>query len=960
MKKRIFMLAVLILSGLQFAVAAIDEQLRALITASDDIEVTEVTNDEANPWKVENGMASTTHGKTTTNVTATITIKFRAKGYISFRYSDTFDPWTDDDFKIVKLDDVEYANNYDKHTTLTTFLHYISLEEGEHVLTFSHWHRNSTTGNYSQVLSIGNIRLETIESMYKTIHLSAPGTLGVEALSHVNTLPEMRALRLSGKMNAADWNDISKMTGLMAIDMTNVDIETIPANAFTNTSIRLIDFPTKLKTIGSKAFYYKYITGSLVLPEGLDSIASEAFYRNNITDVTIPASVRVINSSAFRDNTSLKSVTLGSGLTSISSLCFYGCSNLAIVKGGENVKTIANNAFQNCKLLTSAADLTPVSVGDYAFQSCEKLDSFNFSNIKTYGREAFEYCYALKEADLSTATSLGIECFYNCYSLKKVKLGDNITTIPQSAFKVCHALEEVVLGSSINSLGSDCFYSDKNALKRVYITAPAPPAVNGSPFYSPSRVTLYVPEYAMVSYKLDNYWSQFTKVEPNPNTPDKVNLYKKLELTSNARIPNSTDIYLGYGSSLIVNGNNPQVFGNYKQRMHKDEINTSSLVSRCNAMTSAASSLEYYLSSSDWNYVCMPFDVKRSEITPLNEGRAIAVRYYDSESRATNGASGNWKDVPADSVLHMGKGYIFRISEWACIELPATEETHNAIFRSEAVSTPLKEYAAVESANAGWNFVGNPYPCYYDIYHMDFAAPITVWNISNRTYNAYSAADDEFVLMPSQAFFVQKPSLVDAITFQPAGRQINKTIDHSALAMRRAARSQQVQRKLVDVALTCADRTDRTRVVVNANASDDFCADNDAVKMMAYEGTPQIYTIAGADQLAVNEGAHRDGSVALGMYLPADDAYTIAVDRDELGVKLLDYGVEVEMPYTFSSAEGYMDDRFTLTFEAPTTGINTVATDADADNAIYTIDGRRVNSTAQKGIYIQNHKKIVK
>lgn len=42
MKKRIFMLAVLILSGLQFAVAAIDEQLRALITTSDDIEVTEV------------------------------------------------------------------------------------------------------------------------------------------------------------------------------------------------------------------------------------------------------------------------------------------------------------------------------------------------------------------------------------------------------------------------------------------------------------------------------------------------------------------------------------------------------------------------------------------------------------------------------------------------------------------------------------------------------------------------------------------------------------------------------------------------------------------------------------------------------------------------------------------------------------------------------------------------------
>lgn len=959
MKKRIFMLAVLILSGLQFAVAAIDEQLRALITASDDIEVTEVTNDEAHPWKVENGMASSTVGKLSQYVFSSITIKFTTKKPIIMRYDFTFDPYSSNDYRRVYIDGVEKVNSYAAYKTKATSTFYFGM--GEHVFTYTHYHTYSVSDSYTQVLSVGNIRFESVESQYMNIHLSAPGTLGVEALSHVNTLPEMKYLRLSGKINASDWNDISKMTGLTAIDMTNVDIETIPANAFTNTSIRFIDFPTKLKTIGDNAFDNRFLTGPLVLPEGLDSIGKEAFQKNYITEVTIPESVRAIGQSAFYDNQSLKSVTLNNSMEMINQSLFYYCNKLAVVHGGKNVKIVNQSAFRNCDSLRSIKDVAPVTIDREAFYNCQKLESLNFSRIKSIGYNSFYQCYGLKEADLTTLTSINNSSFVACTGLKKVTFGNGITTIKSNAFYLCHALEEVVLGSSINSLETNCFGNTQaNALKRVYITAPAPPAVGSVPFYSPSSVTLYVPEYAMVSYKLDNYWSQFTKVEPNPNQPDKVNLYKKLELTSNARIPNSPDIYLGYGSSLIVNGNNPQVFGNYKQRMHKDEINTSSLVSRCNAMTSAASSLEYYLSSSDWNYVCMPFDVKRSEITPLNEGRAIAVRYYDSESRATNGASGNWKDVPADSVLHMGKGYIFRISEWACIELPATEETHNAIFRSDAISTPLKEYAAVESANAGWNFVGNPYPCFYDIYYMDFAAPITVWNISNRTYNAYSAADDEFVLMPSQAFFVQKPSLVDAITFQPAGRQINKTIDHSALAMRRAARSKQVQRKLVDVALTCADRTDRTRVVVNANASDDFCADNDAVKMMAYEGTPQIYTIAGVDQLAVNEGAHLGGSVALGMYLPADDAYTIAVDRDELGVKLLDYGVEVEMPYTFSAAEGYQDDRFTLTFEAPTTGINTVATDADADNAIYTIDGRRVNSTAQKGIYIQNHKKIVK
>ena len=963
MKKRIFMLAVLILSGLQFAVAAIDEQLRALITASDDIEVTEVTNDEANPWKVENGMASTTHGKTTSSVTATITIKFRAKGYILFRYSDTFDPWTDDDYKIVKLDDVTYANNYDKHTTPTTFTHYISLEEGEHVLTFSHWHRNSTTGNYSQVLSIGNIRLETIESMYKTIHLSAPGTLGVEALSHVNTLPEMRALRLSGKMNAADWNDISKMTGLMAIDMTNVDIETIPASAFTNTAIRFVDLPTKLKTIGDNAFDNRYLTGPLVLPEGLDSIGKEAFQKNYITEVTIPESVRGIGQAAFYDNQYLQSATLNNNMETIVRSLFNNCKKLAVVHGGKNVKNIFYRAFYGCDSLRSIKDVVPVTIDREVFYKCQKLDSINFSRIKYIGYESFYQCYGLKEADLTTLTSID-RSFAGCMGLKKVTLGNDITTIKSDAFYNCHALEEVVLGSSINSLETDCFKSDQNKLKRVYITAPAPPAVGSTPFYSPSSVTLYVPEYAMVSYKLDNYWSQFTKVEPNPNTPDKVNLYKKLELTSNARIPNSPDIYIGKGGALIVNGNNAQAFGKYSQYLSiGDPEVSSSLISRCEAITSAASQFNFGISSTSgygyWYYICMPYDVKRSDII-LPEGTSIAVRYYDSESRATNGATGNWKDVAADGILRKGQGYIFRTNNTADVGFPATEETHNDIFSSEAVTTPLVQYAAVESANAGWNLVGNPYPCFYDIYHMDFTAPITTWNVSNRTFSAYSVADDNFVLSPLQAFFVQKPELVDAITFQPAGRQINKTIDHSALAMRRAARSQQVQRKLVDVSLTCADCTDRTRIVVNANASDDFCADNDAVKMMAYEGTPQIYTIAGTDQLAVNEGAHRDGSVALGMYLPADDVYTIAVDRDELGVKLLDYGVEVEMPYTFSAAEGYADDRFTLTFETTTTGINTIATDAAADNAIYTIGGRRVNSTAQKGIYIQNHKKIVK
>lgn len=341
MKKRIFMLAVLILSGLQFAVAAIDEQLRALITTSDDIEVTEVTNDAANPWTVADGMASSTIGKIYKEVSSSITIKFRAKGRTTITHDYTLDPYSSYDYRKVYVDGVLKVSSYSTAKTKTGSLLFSILDEGEHELKFTHDHRTYTSNSYSQVFSVGNICIKSIESQYMTINLSAPGTLGNEALSHVNTLPEMKYLRLSGKMNASDWNDISKMTGLCAIDMTNVDIETIPVSAFANTAIRFVDFPTKLKTIGNKAFYDRYLTGPLVLPEGLDSIGSEAFYYNVITEVTIPESVRAIGVSAFLKNQSLKSVTLNNSMELIDKSLFSNCNNLAVVHGGKNVKNIA-------------------------------------------------------------------------------------------------------------------------------------------------------------------------------------------------------------------------------------------------------------------------------------------------------------------------------------------------------------------------------------------------------------------------------------------------------------------------------------------------------------------------------------------------------------------------------------------------------------------------------------------
>ena len=475
-------------------------------------------------------------------------------------------------------------------------------------------------------------------------------------------------------------------------------------------------------------------------------------------------------------------------------------------------------------------------------------------------------------------------------------------------------------------------------------------------------MTLYVPDYAMISYKQHSYWSQFTSVDSNPNPAGYIDLYGKLELSTNSRIPGNPDITMNYqGGSyptngiLIVNGNNPQSLGNYYHWANTSD-NCPVTISRCNQMTATSVKVNHYLAKNYWYYITMPFDVKRSDIT-ISKG-AVAVRYYDADSRAQNGAGNNWKDVADDAILREGQGYIFCASDDSWCQFTASDDTRNHIFKSHDVTLTLQEHASSVSNDANWNLVGNPYPSFFDIYYMDYTAPITLWDTDNRTFTAKSVADDQVALRPFQAFFVQKPTLISELTFRTDGRQATKTIDRSAAAPRMTPVV--ASRHFVELAITDGSTTDLTRVVVNHAASDDFCADNDATKMMADGTTPQIYTHAAGDIYAINEGAHQSGSVKVGVQIAHSGTYTITMPRNDVRARLYDYGVEVELPYTFAADEGVEDNRFTIGFDTTTTGIDAIKPGAQTDGAIYTLDGIRVSTTAPKGIYIQNHKKIVK
>lgn len=900
-------------------------------------------NDEAYPWNLANGYLISTNKVDKSSSTFKITFSCESSVLFGMNYGTSTESGYD------KLTVVLDGNSFTCSGTASSD-EFTELQPGEHVLTLTYSKDGSGSSGSDQVW-VSRLALMDQETGIPVIDLAAPGQLGEEAVAQFGTLPKVDVLRLKGSLNKEDWATIKNMTGLSYLDMTETTVTEIPAEAFTNNRIKTIKWPANLKVIGGKAFYEKYLKGHLVLPETLDSIGPSAFYKNSIDSVSMPHKQIAFANDIFRENPNLTKVEFNSCASYMTNNMFYSCKRLRSVSGMECVKTIGGSVFAHCDSLRTVGNISPTTIGQYAFYNCKKLESFDLSQVTSVGEDAFYSCQSLKTVDMPEVSSMGGSCFSSCSALTSVSIGDKLSKIPSSAFSGCSALKTITLGASVSYFDSNAF--NGVSPEKLYINAPTPPGVYSNGTFGSTSGTLYVPEYSMVSYKLHDYWSKFTSVDVNPNPVTSLTLNGKLSLTSNARIPDSPNVMMyGNGSSFIVNGNKEQTLGSFVAYYNNSA--SSSIISRCNNMSSTASEARYWMNSGYWYFICPPFDVRMSDITTIS-GNQVAVRYYDSEARAA-GSTSNWKDVAPDATLKAGQGYIFRVSSADYVCMPATEETHNQIFRSQAVTTPLSEYSSDDANARNWNLVGNPYACFYDIYRMDYTAPLTVWNSDNSTYNAYSIADDDFALRPMQAFFVQKPDGVEAITFQPEGRQITSTIDHPAGVKAMAGKA--ASRRFIELELSNGITDDHTRLVVNPQAQETFDANNDASKMMSTDITAQIFSVQGDEAYAIKESPFAAGQAEIGMWFPADGQYVVNITRADVKVELMDNGAVVPMPYTFTADEGFCEGRFVLRITTDPTAIEGVEGN-DASAPLYDLQGRKVGSTTHKGIYVQKGKKMV-
>ena len=518
---------------------------------------------------------------------------------------------------------------------------------------------------------------------------------------------------------------------------------------------------------------------------------------------------------------------------------------------------------------------------------------------------------------------------------------------------------------------NDMLYNCPN-LNKIVLKSPTKVAVS-NPDLVLSNVTLVVPSYLINAYKLDNFWYNAKAIEGfDYSDIDYIPLNGNLTL-NHERFGGQPSIEISSGHYLKINGVNEQKFNNIKVNVSGYNGDKGQLLNNCDNITATGDNFVSYSSASKtWYFISLPFDLDVSRITP-DDGVQYAIRYYDGESRAANGKSGNWKNVDRTGIIPAGTGFIFQTnnSSWTWFYAAETENKYGTL-RTTEFNKPLTVNASETPSNKVWNLVGNPDQCYYNSHCLNFTAPITVWNGS--TYVAYSLTDDDYAIRPNEAFFVQCPNEeYTTLGFPLQGRQLTSVIESQNAA--RMYGPEIKTRQVVNLTVSDGEWEDQTRVVLNEKASMAYETACDASKFISMDGSvPQIYTIGEEDTwYAINERPLGEGTVALGFYAGHDGDYTISLTRcDAEQVFIIDNltGMTVDITggtYTFSANAGTDNTRFMLSFVSnETTGIKDVDKNAALipQTEVYSLEGKFMGTDASQlgsGVYmVRQGKKVSK
>lgn len=864
------------------------------------------------------------------------------------------------------------------------------------------------------------------EGTFVSIDHVAAGELGHVILNEATYLQEVNKLTVvSGNLNNDDWNTLKSMSNLVELDISGMAVTSIPSSTFENKwGLEKIVLPKKLESIGHAAFRCTGLK-EIELPENLTTLDSYAFQScSSLISVKMSGKVTGISGYCFQECRNLQKVELAEGLQVIYNDAFYRCNSLQSIKFPSTLTTIGYESFLETDLREIDIPASVENIERYAFGNNKNLKKVTFrEGLINIGASTFSGCESIDSIVCpSTLRTIGNSGFEGCKNLKQLSLNEGLVSIEYGAFSRCTGLTDIILPSTLEICKGYAFGECGN-IKTIEARSVLPPTTDGScPLTNVdlTGVTLYVPSWSVGEYQLADGWNEFYTFQASNYLPQSIKVNKDFyfSLGDNDNKEYRPNISMTWSDHEVrdANGNPNYERGNltvssrsklaindfdmifspyakYFLDVHRNHNNGSrtkyngtSLIVK-GEMRAENVTLNLYNFRGRWQFVSFPFDVKVSDIVPESENTSWVIRGHSGAMRAAGKNDSVWVNLKADDVLEAGKGYImhcynpnndvdYNASDLVKFRISPLTTTVNRqlLFASDNRTLPLEENLSEFEHNRSWNLIGNPYPSFYDTRFMEFDAPFMVWNSYTQNYYAYNPADDAYILSPGEALFVQRPVDQKDITFLKDGRQIDqyaRTLDETTQA--RARGKEGVQRSVFNLTLSGENTSDRTRVVLNDEASMTYEMNKDAAKFASTVPTvAQIYSWNGESRYAINERPTGSGIVNLGVHCGTKGTYTIALANAVDGQviledKLMNISTEItaDKGYSFEAEAGDDDSRFVLHITRgigggdDTTGINGITTETGEKQEVYSLDGIKMNA-AKKGVYIQNGKKIIK
>ena len=676
------------------------------------------------------------------------------------------------------------------------------------------------------------------------------------------------------------------------------------------------------------------------------------------------AEVEDIPDGWFRDKLKIKRIQLPKTLKTLGNEVFYGDTCLTYVTMPDRMTKWGSQMFVDCKHLSSCA--VP--------QGIEELPSSTFAG---------------------------------CENLRGISLPEGLLDIGRNAFSWCHALGAIMLPSTTRRIDPQALYYC-NSLRSVSCNAVTPPVFDSfSPDYSymgdgEHGVTVYVPAFSENAYQKAVGWCRYP-IATLSGLPTSLIFHSDLEMNLPVTLPADykpkmelaqhfdyqlSPYNFGYpavtinGTEVLSLSDFHAIHDTYPKGCHYEDYNKNtnklygSLI--CNApIRSDKVSLTYIVNNANsrWLFFSLPFNALMKDIE-FAKGSDFVIYEYLGEKRAAKEFDDVWRRIPAvGGSLTAGRGYIMKCSNSdEEVTFHAINDNHkNNIFRRTEANVYLEEHLAEDAHNRSWNLIGNPYPAYYDSRLMQIDAPFIVWDALNSHYATYTPYDDDYVFVPGEAFFVQRPVNQASIVFPLEGRQTSRSVVERTPAPSRRMTAATSNRMVLNLILSSDEGVnDRTRFVLNPQATTAYDYGLDATKFMSLDAqVPQLYTLEGSARYSINERPVGDGVISLGMSLGTAGSYTLSLATAQHGsaqleeLWLVDHetGERVMLTdggYTFTADAGTLDDRFTLEVGGIVTAVDAVVAEAQQTaQPVYDLQGRRHNGTLTKGLYIVGGRKHV-